>query len=412
MIPVVVMQHGEEAAFHWLQRDLAVGAPHYSLSELASLDDYLEAHLDGLRISEEGGFSLVREEFGLEESGEAFVSAVLGFEAGDQTRIVEVLEGAANERGTAREVISALGWLGESQARPHIERLVASESPSLRCMGIAAAACRRQLSEGPLREALSSSDLPLRSRALRAIGQMGYPRLLGTCPTELESDDERCRYWAAWSLSLLGSSMGFPALRETAETGGRRAETACDLVGRRLPIDDALAWQRTLCGTPENLRMAVVAARAIADPGLVPWLLEVMRIDDLARPAGEAFTHLTGLDLAYEDLETDWPDDFEAGPSENPEDEDVSLDPDEDLPWPDVEFVARWWQDHKGEYESGTRYLLGRPISQEQLWHVLRHGRQRQRAAAALELVVMNPGQPLFEVRAPGFRQEGFLGIR
>ena len=34
-------------------------------------------------------------------------------------------------------------------------------------------------------------------------------------------------------------------------------------------------------------------------------------------------------------------------------------------------------------------------------------GYQRQRAAAALELAILKPGRPLFEVRAPGWRQQG-----
>jgi hypothetical protein len=40
---------------------------------------------------------------------------------------------------------------------------------------------------------------------------------------------------------------------------------------------------------------------------------------------------------------------------------------------------------------------------------VLRNGRQRQGAAAPLELAVRQPGQPLFEVRAPGCRQQQML---
>ena len=43
-------------------------------------------------------------------------------------------------------------------------------------------------------------------------------------------------------------------------------------------------------------------------------------------------------------------------------------------------------------------------MSPDWLQDVLRNGRQRQRAAAALELALQQPGQPLFEVRAPGFR--------
>jgi hypothetical protein len=43
------------------------------------------------------------------------------------------------------------------------------------------------------------------------------------------------------------------------------------------------------------------------------------------------------------------------------------------------------------------------------LWQVLQTGYQRQRAAAAIELTILQPGQALFEVRAPGFRQQRIL---
>jgi len=46
----------------------------------------------------------------------------------------------------------------------------------------------------------------------------------------------------------------------------------------------------------------------------------------------------------------------------------------------------------------------------EWLKTVLRDGRQRQRAAAALELAIRQPGTPLFNVKAPGFRQIELLG--
>jgi hypothetical protein len=41
---------------------------------------------------------------------------------------------------------------------------------------------------------------------------------------------------------------------------------------------------------------------------------------------------------------------------------------------------------------------------------VLRDGRQRQRAAAAVELAIRQSGTPLFNVKAPGFRQIELLG--
>jgi uncharacterized protein (TIGR02270 family) len=111
------------------------------------------------------------------------------------------------------------------------------------------------------------------------------------------------------------------------------------------------------------------------------------------------------VDLAYQDLEGEWPEGFEAGPTENPEDEDVGLDADEDLPWPEPPLVQQWWDDNKARFRGGQRYLLGEPVSIAHCQKVLQTGFQRQRSAAALELALLQPDQPLFETRAPGFRQ-------
>ena len=96
--------------------------------------------------------------------------------------------------------------------------------------------------------------------------------------------------------------------------------------------------------------------------------------------------------------------------SDDPEDEDVAMDPDEDLPWPDLQLVHGWWDANKSRFTSGRRYLVGKPVTMEHCQHVLRNGYQRQRNAAALELALMEPDAPLFETRAPGFRQQRQLG--
>jgi uncharacterized protein (TIGR02270 family) len=151
--------------------------------------------------------------------------------------------------------------------------------------------------------------------------------------------------------------------------------------------------------------MAVQAVGVIGDPAGIPWLLEQMAVPELARVAGESFTSITGVDLAYEDLEGEKPERFEAGPTENPEDENVELEQDEDLPWPDAGLIEQWWDKNRSKFSNGTRYLCGRAMTLDSLNGVLRTGRQPQRAAAAIELAMRQPGTPLFEVRAPGFRQ-------
>jgi len=142
------------------------------------------------------------------------------------------------------------------------------------------------------------------------------------------------------------------------------------------------------------------------------WLIEQMKIAPVARVASESFSMMTGVDIAYVDLDADKPEDFESGPTEDPKDENVEMDPDERLPWPDSVLIAEWWEKHSSNFRPGVRHLIGKPITAEWAEEVLRIGRQRQRAAAGLELAILRPGSPLFETRAPGFRQQEVLGLR
>jgi uncharacterized protein (TIGR02270 family) len=154
----------------------------------------------------------------------------------------------------------------------------------------------------------------------------------------------------------------------------------------------------------------VIAAGKLGDPAFVPWLIDCMTLPELARPAGEAFRAITGADIATLDLEGEPPEGFEAGPTEDAEDENVELDPDENLAWPAPARVQAWRQSHKKDYPSGVRHMAGKPISLANCAQVLRHGRQRQRADAALQSALLQPGRPLFEVRARGSRQRQALG--
>lgn len=95
---------------------------------------------------------------------------------------------------------------------------------------------------------------------------------------------------------------------------------------------------------------------------------------------------ITGVDIAYADLEKKKPEAYEPGPTENPGDESVAMDADENLPWPDAELVRNWWESNKDRFQAGRRYLRGRLIAPAGCEEGLLAGYQRQRMAAALEL--------------------------
>jgi uncharacterized protein (TIGR02270 family) len=399
-------------AFLWLLRNAAVHEPHYSLSDLAHLDDRIDAHIDGLRIAGDEGWELLNETLMWEDAGEIFAGAVLAFETGVEERMDTALEAGGDDYELSRGFVSALGWLPFNQANGYIENLAAAESSALRRIGLAASVAHRQNPGQSLINALSDSDSVLRARALRAVGELGRKDLLPLLKGHLNEDDENCRFSAVWSTAVLGNASAVPVLHSIAESEARHAKKACCMALRLMHLSDAHVWLQELAKSPNLQRLAVTGYGVIRDPMSVPWLIQMMEVDELARVAGESFTMITGIDLAYEDLEGEWPEGFEAGPTESPEDEDVEMDQDEDLPWPEPKLIAEWWNKNKGSFQDGTRYLLGKPISPEHLQHVLRYGFQRQRASAAIELAMLEPGQPLFEVRAPGFRQQQILGLK
>lgn len=413
VLPVILEQHAEEAAILWLLRNRAVTAPHYTLAELAQLDERVESHLDGLRLAGDAGWEICRK--GVEEgwAGEVFAAAVLATESGNSIRIAEIVDAGTASPATGRGLISALGWLPLGYAEAHIAPLLTAQSPAARRVGIAAMSVHRRIPRQALAGALADGDPLVKARALRAVGELGLVELVPAARKSLADEDEDCRFWAAWSVARLGDNpQAIAALQAFAESGGPYCERALSIALRCLEQAAATAWQRQLVQQPEQLRTPVIAAGVLGDSGSVPWLIEQMASPRLARIAGESFAMITGVNVACPDLEGERPGGFEAGPTEDPDDENVEMDPDEHLPWPDPFRIAAWWRTHRHRFEPGTRYLVGKPMTMEWLNEVLGNGYQRQRAAAALELAIRQPGQPLFEVRAPGFRQQEWLGLK
>jgi uncharacterized protein (TIGR02270 family) len=146
----------------------------------------------------------------------------------------------------------------------------------------------------------------------------------------------------------------------------------------------------------------------VGDPQIVPWLIHHMDDDVWARLAGEAFSLITGADLASLGLERKPPEGIDFGPNADPEDENVALDEDDSLPWPDQARVQAWWHSLASGLPGG-RLLAGHERSTAQALHVLRTQGQRQRNVAADTLCLLAPGSKRFPVAAPAWRQARWL---
>jgi len=406
VIARIVSQHAEEATFLWNQRDAAVHRAHFTLRTVTALDDRLEAHLDGLRVAAEDGWKICKEVLPPEDAGAIFSLATAALESGLDDRLNEVFAAAAADPSFERGLASAIAWLAPVSAARTIPRFLASPDPIRRRAAIAGSAILRQDPGRPLLDAANDSDPLLAARALRALGELAKAEHLGLFQKHFDAQDPGIRFWACWSASLLSTDPNAVIrLKEIASHTGPLRARAADLAVRRMAPADASAWREKIASDPKNRRLAVMLAGGIGDPAAIPWLLALMKEPPLARGAGEAFSFITGIDLEQDKLDAKKPEGFESGPTDNPEDADVDMDPDDDLPWPDPAKVADRWKAIQGTLAAGKRYLVGKEITPDQAKAVLRTGKQRQRAAAALELAIRSPGQALFNVAAPGYRQ-------
>ncbi len=409
IIEYIVSQHAEESSFLWLLRDAATKEPHYSLDDLHVLEQRIDAHLDGLRVAGRDAWPFCHEGLRAQEAGEVFTAAYTALDNAEKAWLSQTVDAVEESPEVMRGLISALGWVPKTKLQGHVVNWLRSGNPLHRQIGLAACATQRVDCGEYLTQGLQDADTGVRARALRSVGEMRHSNL---CPATLEhlgDDDTACRFWAAWSATLLGDKAGLSALQSFFDPQAAFHQRALSLGLRAMDKTAAMHWTREQATVGGYARSVVAATGIIGDPASIPWLISLMAQPELSRLAGESFSLLTGLDLAYDDMETDPPDGFVSEPAEDADNEEIAMDEDEELPWPDPHALTDWWHRNQERYPIGTRHLCGHPITRDHCFAILKTGSQRQRRAAALELAILEPDQALFNCSATARDQSQLL---
>lgn len=408
-LDAIVDQHNEEAAFLALLRDYAVRAPHYDLQHLTTLDNRIEAHLDGLRIAGLPGLDALLQQLGPNAQGEVFAATVLAFETSNSAAMARLAEHLRSHADAERFMAAALGWLDWPLIAPWIDRLLVSAEPIFRRIGLAACGMHRHDPGPALLAGLSHADPGVLARAARVAGELRRRDLMAAIRAHRLHPDDTTRFWANWATVQMGDEEALVPLRQFAEQPGPLQYRALLVLLAWQPRDISIAWIRQLMPQAQQRRMVIQAVGLLGDPVSLPWLIQQMHDLPHARVAGEAFSLITGADLALLDLELRDSPDYDAGPNDDPADPNVAMDDDENLPWPDPALIEAWWQQEKGAYGSGQGYLLGQPISEQAYLQTLAQGQQRQRIVAACGLARLRPAEALFPTSAPAWRQQALL---
>lgn len=410
VVPAVLAQHAEDAVVIHAVRTAHTRGPHVGLLQLGRFDERLAANVDGLVVAGAAARPFVESLLELPSPGAVFVAAVLAIESRDSESLERLFALASAVPECAAGLRSAFGWVEPASLEGIVACCLDSPDTVRRLTGIAASAMHR-VDPGLISARRLEDPAPeVRARALRCAGELGRHELVSQVTSACAESDPVVSFWAAWSAVLLGDRLrALGMLRAMAVDSGplqRRALNVALLASAPAAGRELL---RTFSGDPARRLELIWGVGVLGDPALVPWLVEQMHHERTCRQAGEAFSLITGADLARLDLERKPPEDASTGPSEDPDDPDVAMDPDEGLPWPDAGRVQQWWHSHTSRFTAGERYFLGSIPSPEGCIDVIRSGYQRQRMLAALWCRILQPGAPLFEWRAPAMRQQRAL---
>lgn len=391
-----------------------------TLRQLADFDERIDAHMALLRTTDAEGWNACVASMEDAGAGGLFAPAVLAVESGDALQLRQVAAAAAQvevEDGICdASLVGAFGWVSRKVLEGLVVKMASSGSPLARYLAAAALHLHRT-PPGDLLWPLLEDDVDaVRARALQLAGEVGVAGSIERVRVNLAHGSAQVRFRAASAAVLLGEAQ--PALDVLAEiAGGGSAEApealALFLRAADLPRARRVLGQMTLSieGAEGRaaLRRLIEACGAAGDVQLVPWLIRQLDDAASARLTGEALRMITGLAVEATSLTGASAGRGSAGLTDDPDDDNVAEDEDAGLPWPDAGAIARWWQDNEHLFTPGLRYFMGQPPHAAHCLRVLRHGHQRQRAAAAQHLCLLQPGMPLFPTTAPAWRQQRWL---
>lgn len=394
-------EHLDEASFRWEQWERALVAPDSTLVETAEREERLLGNLEGL-AEREALDAVVRPAFDSEEAARISVATHALLSQGAVDEVVSRLRGAeAESRGAMRRALEVSEVTGVSTA---------------------------------LESLLKTGDLDLQAHVLEVLAfrQSASPEVLGRY---FPHDEPRARIAALGGARPLPEELArkvLPALLTSAHpdirlaameagltSGLRMAWDACGKEAREAEVSSPEAMVLlALGGGEEDTDFLVGLAKDDALRAEALWALgfsgrlaamevcaRLLHVPRVARLAGEAFSAMTGLELEgpYALLEGEEPEESDDHEAE------LTVRPEDDLPWPNVSAVRGWWEESRSRFVAGQRYLLGRPFSGAVLLEALETGSMRRRHVLARELAIRTKGQHVIPTRAFTPRQREAL---
>jgi uncharacterized protein (TIGR02270 family) len=391
---IVIKQLLNDAPYEWLRWDQANYSPLYRRRQFEQLDERINSYIEAMLLHVHCGNDLLSR-VRLTDWGAVYIVAYIAIITGNTAAFQLAVDTIKDER-QSRELRDALHKTSFETARPYILDIAHHQNPWVQVAVIRAVGHHfDKINSDWLTHHLNSELTAVRVAVLRVIGDKGLTSHTEQVKEYLTHEDDAVRFQAAFSGNLLGIEGAYQAILPFCFSDNPYMRKALGLVHY---LHDISAIKRAIPRIQESQVSVRIKAYNIAMAGLIEWipvLLEWMQDPEYAPLAGEAFCFITGADLNADDLLLRNPEICES--HEAPLAQKRKQDPwtqayEEDLPWPDPEAVAVWWETHQHRFQPDTRYLAGKTLTEENLLQVSQEGTQPQRHQAELVLRLYHAG--------------------
>ncbi|PVV06642.1 MAG: hypothetical protein B6D77_15330 [gamma proteobacterium symbiont of Ctena orbiculata] len=381
-----------DAPYAWYLRDAAEYNPNYRKKHLAELDDRLNAFLECLLANETWGDSVLPK-IRMTDWGAVFTVAYVAIMTNNKSAFLQALEAVEKEQ-QSRELSDALCRADFKTIKPYLLEIAHHDNPWIQVAVIKVVGHHlNEVDRDWLLPHLNSESNAVRLSALKLIGDRGLVDYTDSVREHFDHEEASLRFQATYSGILLGIDGAYKSLLHFCFSDNPYLRKALGLVHH---LHDISAIKRAIPRIHNGNFSLRIKAYNIAMAGLPDWvhiLLEWMNYPEYAQLAGEAFCFITGADLDADDLILR--DQKICEDHEIPLAQKRKLDPwtqayEEDLPWPDPDAVATWWEANRQRFEWGTRYLAGRSVTEENLQQVMQDSTQPQRHQAELILRLLH----------------------
>lgn len=399
-----IEKYVEDASLLWLTREMAVAQPCYFKADIDAMDSRLESNLQSLYTAPEEVWAVCERKLQQLQPGYVFTSAIVAFRSLEASKIQSIVTFAIEREQVVQELVSAIVWLPAHVSELWVQKLLRSKDFAHKWLALCVMRAQ-QRNPGSLLEVILQRDdcydhEKLHSEALRLVGELKlhqYLPYINLASNYRRESSEEIWFWSRWALFLLGDDSELEEIEAYILQGGQFQEEAIRVYFRVAPISRAKAVIAQLVKSRASIRCAIRSSMILGDPHIIPWLLAIMSQSEFARVAGEAFSHITGIDLEAHQLHIALP---SLSAALDPREDYTDLDKDETLPWPDREKIKAVWQKYGSQFKMGIRYFNGKMVKDCIFTDVLQSGDQRSRLWASYELALGEGKYRLINVAA------------